>query len=77
MFAPFAGDWAPDPVFHIKLTLIVLGLIFAFVVQRGVVAVDLFADDGHIEIENLFNRRTRILEDVIVEDYEPHIRTAR
>ena len=36
MFAPFAGDWAPDPVFHIKLTLIVLGLGFAVVVQRGV-----------------------------------------
>ena len=36
MFAPFAGDWAPDPVFHIKLTLILLGFVFALLVRLGV-----------------------------------------
>jgi hypothetical protein len=36
MFSTYAGDWAPDPVFHIKLTLIVLGAVFAFIVQKGV-----------------------------------------
>ena len=34
MFATYAGDWAPDPVFHIKLTLIVLGAVVAFIVQK-------------------------------------------
>jgi len=36
MFATAAGDWAPDPVFHIKLTLITVSLIFAIIVQMGV-----------------------------------------
>jgi hypothetical protein len=35
MFATDAGDWAPSKVFHVKLTLIVVSAIFAFVVQRG------------------------------------------
>jgi surface polysaccharide O-acyltransferase-like enzyme len=35
MFATDAGDWAPDPVFHVKLALIVLSVVFAIVVQRG------------------------------------------
>src|SRR6185437_8711291 len=35
MFATAAGDWAPDDIFHYKLTLIALAVIFAIVVQRG------------------------------------------
>jgi amino acid transporter len=35
-FATAAGDWAPDKVFHVKLTLIVLSVIFTIVVQMGV-----------------------------------------
>jgi hypothetical protein len=35
MFATDAGDWAPSPVFHIKLTLIAVSAIAAYVVQRG------------------------------------------
>jgi hypothetical protein len=35
MFATDAGDWAPSKVFHIKLTLIAVSAIFAFIVQRG------------------------------------------
>jgi len=33
MFATDAGDWAPDPVFHIKLALIVFSIAFAILVQ--------------------------------------------
>ena len=36
MFATDAGDWAPDPIFHIKLGMIVLSVIFAIIVQRGI-----------------------------------------
>jgi uncharacterized membrane protein YtjA (UPF0391 family) len=35
MFATAAGDWAPDPVFHVKLVLIVLSIVFAVLVERG------------------------------------------
>ena len=35
MFATAAGDWAPSKVFHVKLTLIVVSALFAFIVQRG------------------------------------------
>jgi amino acid transporter len=35
-FATAAGDWAPDPVFHVKLALIVLSVIFTIIVQTGV-----------------------------------------
>jgi hypothetical protein len=35
MFATDAGDWAPSKVFHVKLTLIVVSALFAFIVQRG------------------------------------------
>jgi uncharacterized membrane protein YtjA (UPF0391 family) len=35
-FATAAGDWAPDPVFHVKLALIVLSVIFTIIVQMGV-----------------------------------------
>lgn len=35
MFATEAGDWAPDPVFHIKLTMIVVSIVFSIIVQRG------------------------------------------
>jgi len=35
MFATDAGDWAPSKVFHIKLTLIAVSAVFAFIVQRG------------------------------------------
>jgi len=35
MFATDAGDWAPDKVFHVKLTLIAVSAVFAFIVQRG------------------------------------------
>ena len=35
MFLTDAGDWAPDPVFHVKLGMIVLSIVFAILVQRG------------------------------------------
>jgi hypothetical protein len=35
MFATDAGDWAPSKVFHVKLTLIAVSAVFAFIVQRG------------------------------------------
>ncbi len=35
MFSADAGDWAPDPVFHVKLVMIVLSIVFAILVQRG------------------------------------------
>ena len=35
MFLTDAGDWAPDPVFHVKLGLITLSIVFAVLVQRG------------------------------------------
>jgi hypothetical protein len=35
MFATAAGDWAPDPIFHYKLGLIVLSVVLAILVQRG------------------------------------------
>ena len=34
MFATDAGDWAPDRVFHWKLALIILSIVFAFLVQK-------------------------------------------
>jgi uncharacterized membrane protein (DUF485 family) len=34
MFATDAGDWAPDRVFHWKLALITLSIVFAFLVQK-------------------------------------------
>jgi hypothetical protein len=36
MFATAAGDWAPDPIFHWKLGLIALSIVFAIFIQRGV-----------------------------------------
>jgi hypothetical protein len=36
MFATDAGDWAPDKVFHWKLTLIVLSVVCTIIVQYGV-----------------------------------------
>jgi uncharacterized membrane protein YtjA (UPF0391 family) len=35
MFTTAAGDWAPDPVFHVKLAMIVISIVFAILVQRG------------------------------------------
>jgi amino acid transporter len=35
MFLTDAGDWAPDPVFHAKLGMIILSIVFAVLVQRG------------------------------------------
>jgi hypothetical protein len=35
MFLTDAGDWAPDPVFHVKLGMIVISIVFAVLVQRG------------------------------------------
>jgi hypothetical protein len=35
MFATAAGDWAPSRGFHIKLTMILLSVVFAIIVQRG------------------------------------------
>ena len=35
MFATDAGDWAPDRVFHVKVGLIVISIVFAILVQRG------------------------------------------
>jgi hypothetical protein len=34
-FATAAGDWAPDPVFHVKLAMIVVSVIFTILVQMG------------------------------------------
>ena len=36
MFATAAGDWAPDPVFHVKLGMIAISMVFAIIVQRGI-----------------------------------------
>jgi len=36
MFATAAGDWAPDRVFHIKLLMIGLSIVFAIVVQVSI-----------------------------------------
>ena len=33
MFATAAGDWAPDPVFHVKLLMIAVSIALAVVVQ--------------------------------------------
>jgi hypothetical protein len=33
MFATDAGDWAPDPVFHVKLLMITVSIIFSILVQ--------------------------------------------
>jgi len=35
-FATAASDWAPDPVFHIKLMMIVVSVSFTIIVQMGV-----------------------------------------
>jgi hypothetical protein len=35
-FATAAGDWAPDPVFHVKVAMIVVSVIFTIIVQMGV-----------------------------------------
>jgi hypothetical protein len=35
VFATDAADWAPSPAFHVKLTLIAVSSIVAYVVQRG------------------------------------------
>jgi amino acid transporter len=36
MFLTAAGDWAPDPIFHIKLGMIAISIVFVVIVQRGV-----------------------------------------
>src|ERR1035437_4756842 len=36
MFTAGAGDWAPDPVFHVKLFMIAISIVFAIIVQRGI-----------------------------------------
>ena len=33
MFTASAGDWAPDPVFHVKLFFITLSVVFTILVQ--------------------------------------------
>jgi len=33
MFATDAGDWAPDPVFHVKLAMVAISLVLAVLVQ--------------------------------------------
>jgi len=33
MFATDAGDWAPDPVFHVKVGMIVAAIVFSIVVR--------------------------------------------
>ena len=33
MFLTDAGDWAPDPVFHVKVGMIVISIVLAIVVQ--------------------------------------------
>jgi hypothetical protein len=35
MFLTDAGDWAPDRVFHVKLAMITISIVFAILVQRG------------------------------------------
>src|ERR1700722_1932304 len=35
-FATAAGDWGPDPVFHIKVMMILVSLTFTIIVQMGV-----------------------------------------
>jgi hypothetical protein len=35
MFATDAGDWAPDRVFHVKLAMIALSIVFAILVRLG------------------------------------------
>jgi hypothetical protein len=35
MFLASAGDWAPDPVFHVKLLMITLSLVATLIVQWG------------------------------------------
>ena len=34
MFTASAGDWAPDPVFHVKLLMITLSIVFVIIVQQ-------------------------------------------
>jgi hypothetical protein len=36
MFTTAAGDWAPDPVFHVKLGMIALSTVFAIIVRLGI-----------------------------------------
>ena len=36
MFATDAGDWAPDRIFHYKVTLIIVSVVLAILVQRGI-----------------------------------------
>jgi hypothetical protein len=36
MFATAAGDWAPDPIFHLKLGMIAISIVLAIFVQLGV-----------------------------------------
>jgi hypothetical protein len=36
MFLTDAGDWAPDPIFHIKVGMILISVVFVVLVQRGV-----------------------------------------
>ena len=33
MFATAAGDWAPDPIFHLKLGMIAISIVLAILVQ--------------------------------------------
>jgi len=33
---PQAGEWAPDPIFHVKLAMLALAAAFAVIVQRSV-----------------------------------------
>jgi hypothetical protein len=35
-FATAASDWAPDPVFHVKLAMIGVSVVFTILVQMGV-----------------------------------------
>jgi hypothetical protein len=35
MFLTDAGDWAPDRVFHVKVGMIIISIVFAILVQRG------------------------------------------
>ena len=36
MFATDAGDWAPDRVFHVKLGMIAISIVFAIAVRLGI-----------------------------------------
>jgi hypothetical protein len=36
LFMPQAGEWAPDPIFHVKLAMLALAVAFAVIVQRSV-----------------------------------------